>query len=319
VVSDLAADLAESATSRQRAALHHPFTWEKHMTHPRTRFALALGLAGVIAGCGASVPSSADDGDPASARPSAITMLQGILDVTDSTTGPAEVGQAQTYTTVITNPTAETFTNVFGNVNAEAPVMPTMSSAKASAGHCLRNGAQNFICFFGTMAPGATFTVTSVVVPAAEGTLTFVANALTSPNDATSDEIDIAIGPAPTDVQTTGAASTGSPARGAPFTYTFAVKNNGPALADAVTFTDTLPAELPVTGVTAPAAAACSVSGQTVSCALGDVAVGVQESIVIATVAPANPATITNTGAAATASPDRNPANDAVTITVQIK
>jgi hypothetical protein len=47
--------------------------------------------------------------------------------------------------------------------------------------------------------------------------------------------------------------------------------------------------------------------------------VGSQDRIVIATVAPDSPATITNTGAAATASPDRNPADDAVTISVQIK
>jgi len=287
------------------------------MTTFRIRFALVLlGVAG--GGCAADIGSSPDNGD-VGVRQSAIVALQGTLNIVDSTAGPAEVGQAQTYTTVITNPSAQTFTNVFGNVNGEALPEPTMNSAKASAGHCLRNGAQNFICFFGTMAPGATITVTSVVVAAAEGTLGFVANVGTSDDDITSDEVDISVGPAPTDVQTTGAASTGSPARGAPYTYTFAVKNNGPAVADAVTFTDKLPAVLPVTSVTGPAGAACSVSGQVVSCALGDMPVGVQESIVIATVAPDSPATITNAGTAATASPDRNPADDAVTVTVQIK
>jgi uncharacterized repeat protein (TIGR01451 family) len=284
-----------------------------------SRIPFALVLVGVAAGCGENVGSSPDNGGLVGARQSAVIALQGTLNVVDSTAGPAEVGQPQTYTTVVTNPTTQTFTNVFGNVNGEALVEPTMSSAKATAGHCLRNGPQNFICFFGTVGPGATFTVTSVVVPAAEGTLGFVVNAATSDDDITGDQLDIAVGPAPTDVQTTGAASTGSPARGAPYTYTFAVKNNGPAVADAVTFMDTLPAGLPVTGVTGPAGAACSVSGQSVSCALGDMPVGVQESIVIATVAPDSPATIINTGAAATASPDRNPADDAVTITVQIK
>jgi len=144
------------------------------MTNSRIRFALgpALALAGV--GCGANV-ASPSTGDLGGVHQSAIIALQGSLDLVDSTTGPAEVGQAQTYTTVITNPTAQTFTNVFGNVNAEAfTAEPTMSSAKASAGHCLRNGSQNFICFFGTMEPGATITVTSAVVPAAEGTLIFV-------------------------------------------------------------------------------------------------------------------------------------------------
>jgi uncharacterized repeat protein (TIGR01451 family) len=289
------------------------------MTNSRIRFALTLGLVGVAAGCGLDAGSLADKGDLGGARQSAVVALQGSLGLVDSTAAPAEVGQAQIYTTVITNPTAQTFTNVFGNVNGEALVEPTMNSAKASAGHCLRNGPQNFICFFGTVAPGATITVTSAVVPAAEGTLSFVANVGTSDNDITSDEIDIAVGAAPTDVQTTGAASTGSPARGAPYTYTFAVKNNGPALADAVTFSDTLPPELPVTGVTGPAGATCSVTGQAVFCSLGDMPVGVQENIVIATVAPGSPATIANTGSAATASPDRNPADDAVTVSVQIK
>jgi hypothetical protein len=250
---------------------------------------------------------------------SALVAIQGSLAVADSTTGPAQAAQPQTFTTLITNPTAQTFTNVFGNVNGLASVEPAMLSAHASAGHCTRNGSQNFICFFGAMAPGASITITSVVVPASEGALGFVANAEAVINDVTSDEIDIDIAPAPTDVQVTGSASTGSPPRGAPYSYTFLVKNNGPAVANAVTFADNAPPTIPVTGVVAPAGASCSTAGQLVSCTLGDLAVGAQASIVIDAMAPSTPQTVSNTASAATASPDRNPANDSVTVLVQVR
>ncbi len=231
--------------------------------------------------------------------------------------GPAQVGLQQTFTTVITNPSADTLDNVFGGFGVFT-FNGTASSTKSTQGSCPRNGPGQFICFLGSMAPGATISVTTVVVPTDAGSFTFEAGA-NAANDGTSDFTTIDIAPSPTDVQVGGFASNGSPPRGGDFTYTFQVKNNGPFIADAVSFTDTLPTVLPVGSVTASSGASCTVTGQTVSCDLGDMPVGSQATIVIGTIAPADPQTIVNTASIASATPDRNAANQSASVTVQIK
>jgi uncharacterized repeat protein (TIGR01451 family) len=147
-------------------------------------------------------------------------------------------------------------------------------------------------------------------------------------NDDTSDSTTVEIAPAPTDVQVTGSASNGSPARGNGFTYTFQVRNDGPFTADDVTFTDTLPDALPVGGVALTfngaqiffgPPASCSTLGQTITCSLGAIPVGTQAVIAIGTTAPTTPQTIVNTASVSTSTPDRNPANGSVAVTVQIK
>jgi len=273
------------------------------------RASLLLALV-LMAGCGGSATSDRQS------RSTGLIQQQGTLAVAVTDSGPALVGQPQTFVTVITNPTANAIDNVVGGVGVYT-LNGTASSAKSTQGACPRNGPAQFVCFFGTIAAGASITVTSVVVPTDAGTFIFEsgANAL---NDGTSDFTTIDIAPQPTDVQVTGFASTSSPARGAAFSYTFQVKNNGPFTADAVTFSDTLPAALPAGSATA-STGTCNVTGQTVSCALGDLAVGAQATIVIATSAPQAPQTISNTASVATTTPERNPANNSVTVTVQVK
>ena len=58
--------------------------------------------------------------------------------------------------------------------------------------------------------------------------------------------VNVAIAPAPTDIQVTGAASTGSPTVGSTYSYTFQVKDNGPWPAPGVSFSDTLPSVVPI-------------------------------------------------------------------------
>jgi uncharacterized repeat protein (TIGR01451 family) len=276
---------------------------------PKTRYALAL----AILGCGCS---SSPDAPTGSTR-QAVIELQGSLAMTVTTAGPAQVGQQQTWTATIVNDTASTIANAIAIQGVES-LGGTMDHARSSVGTCFRDGPGAFTCFLGDLVPGATATMTAVTVATAEGPFTLGSTAGVN-NDFTEDSTTIDVGPAPTDVQVTGSASNGSPPRGAPYSYTFQVKNNGPAVADAVSFLDTLPAAIPVGAVTAPSGATCSVTGQTVSCSLGDMAVGATENVVIATIAPTTAQTITDTATVTTASPDRNPANDSVNVTVQIK
>jgi uncharacterized repeat protein (TIGR01451 family) len=275
----------------------------------KTRCALALAVLGC--GCG-SRPA-----EQTGSTSQAVIILQGSLTVSVATAGPAQVGQQQTWTTTIANETASTLPGALATQGVQT-IGGTMDHARSSVGACLRDGPGSFTCFLGDLAPGATATVTSVTVPTAEGPFT-LGSAVGVNNDFTEDETTIDIGPAPTDVQVTGSASNGSPARGAPYSYTFQVKNNGPAVADAVSFTDTLPAVIPVSEVTAPGGATCSVTDQAVSCSLGDLAVGATANVVIATIAPVTAQTITDTATVATTSPERNPANNSVSVVVQIK
>src|SRR5262249_47536920 len=139
-------------------------------------------------------------------------------------------------------------------------------------------------------------------------------------NDVTEDlSAPVVIAAAPTDVQITGFASTGQPSRGSSFSFTFQVKNNGPFGVADVTFSDTLPDAFPVNGVLASAGVNCSSAGQTIACDLGGLLVGDQAQIIASPSAPATAGVTTNVASVKSGSPDSNPANDSVAVTVQVR
>jgi uncharacterized repeat protein (TIGR01451 family) len=120
-------------------------------------------------------------------------------------------------------------------------------------------------------------------------------------------------------VQVSGSASTGSPARGANYFYTFQVKDSGSQPAYGVTFTDTVPAGLTLVGAITNTGAPCTLSGATVTCTLGDIAVGAQVNVTVNVTAPTTPMTLTDTGSASDTNGDTQPSNNAVSVTIQIK
>jgi uncharacterized repeat protein (TIGR01451 family) len=124
--------------------------------------------------------------------------------------------------------------------------------------------------------------------------------------------------PAPTDVQVTGSSSTGSPAVGSTFSYTFQVKDNGPWPAPSVALSDTLPTSFGPLGVTSTIGN-CSVAAGTVSCDFGDMAVGAQANVVVTVQAPADVERVTDTATASEGVTDRQPFNNSVSVTVQTR
>ena len=103
------------------------------------------------------------------------------------------------------------------------------------------------------------------------------------------------------DVQISGSPSTGTPAVGAQFSYTYQIKNSGQATATAVTFTDVLPSELDPLGfrsVTVSDGSACTaptipdIYQVLISCDLGDMAPGAQKTVTAVVTAPLTPGTI---------------------------
>ena len=130
------------------------------------------------------------------------------------------------------------------------------------------------------------------------------------------------------DIQVSGSPSTGTPAAGAQFSYTYQIKNSGQATATAVTFTDVLPSELDPAGfksVTVSDGSACTYpvldSNQVlISCDLGDMAPGAQKTVTVVVTAPPTSGTIViNTATAYQTNGDSNWGNGDRKITVTVR
>jgi large repetitive protein len=102
----------------------------------------------------------------------------------------------------------------------------------------------------------------------------------------------------------------GAAQAGKPLTYTLAVTNHGPSASSAVTVKDTLPAGTTFKSA-APSQGSCSVSGQTVTCALGALASGgsAQVSITVEVAATAT-GTLRNVATVEGPEPDPDKANN---------
>lgn len=176
-----------------------------------------------------------------------------------------------------------------------------------------------------TLRPGAggppDYTVYTAYNDPVTGAQHFAVPAITNKN---------AVAPAATDIQIKGAASTGSPAVGSSFTYTYEVKNAGPrGTFGGITFVDTLPPSLTYVSSSlafggSTALNVCSVVGQTVSCRIPDLQNGGtsgQATVTLAVIASGTPQQIANTASALTVPPqdDSNPTNNGVTVTVTTK
>jgi uncharacterized repeat protein (TIGR01451 family) len=130
--------------------------------------------------------------------------------------------------------------------------------------------------------------------------------------------------PGGADMQMSGSSSTGSPTGGATFEYTFQVKWSGGGEADNNVFTDTLPAGVGfnfawVNGISW--AAPCAENARVVTCPLPnfDKTSIYQPIITINVNAPPTVGTFSNTGILTSTTPDPQPANNRVTVTVQVK
>jgi uncharacterized repeat protein (TIGR01451 family) len=127
------------------------------------------------------------------------------------------------------------------------------------------------------------------------------------------------------DVQVTGSASTGSPAPGAAFTYTFQLRNSGPDSATGLTFNDPLPTGTvynyaTLNGSTLPCAAFGNPSGgATASCNVGSLAKGASATVVVSVNAPQVVSTFANIGSVTATSTDPVATNNAATVSVQVK
>ncbi|HST40623.1 MAG TPA: SdrD B-like domain-containing protein [Conexibacter sp.] len=115
-------------------------------------------------------------------------------------------------------------------------------------------------------------------------------------------------------ISKTAAASSYAPGETASFTLE--VVNNGPTAATGVTVTDTLPAGLAYAGADI---AGCSVAAETVTCAVGDLAVGASATFVVqARVTRETAGELVNSATIAGQQPDPVEQNDAASATITV-
>jgi uncharacterized repeat protein (TIGR01451 family) len=260
------------------------------------------------------IPGAAVPADAAS------TTATGPVSLTVSGADSAPLGVAYPVTIAATNTTTTTFDSQ-AHLTFVAPLGAQLQGAivDSAGGACARVGGGSngalVLCPLTSLAPGASATVTFALVPLTLGTLAVSVSAADT-GIVSGTGLQVPVVPAPTDVQVTGSASTGSPALGSTFNYTFQVKDNGPWPAPGVTFCDTLPSALSFVGVTT-SIGTCQQTVGTVSCAFDDLAVGGQATVTISVRAPDVAESIIDTATVAEGVTDRQQSNNAVSVAVQ--
>lgn len=254
--------------------------------------------------------------DPTSETVQAVTSSFGAFPVTMAPADAVVQGKQVTYNVSALNDQATT-QNL--GVGMDFGLNDKINGVPAG---CAKLGGNSGIinCAAVPVAPGASasYVVTmtpTVAGPENHGAFDFtVANGVTTSQNSVSEQVTVA--PGSTDLQIIGSSNLGAPLVGQTFTYTFLVKNNGPfATSGGVSFSDTLPTTVTLSSVTTDTGT-CS-GDATVTCAVGDLAVGAQATIRI-NVAPNQAATIVNTATAdlAAGQADANPNNNSVSVTV---
>ena len=215
----------------------------------------------------------------ATTLPATATSVDGLLTVTLSSSNPSDVVDVNnTYTWTATNNSTTTplngvvlgshwgdycigATNAVTNCPVAPPTGPTLISLTPGCGGQSPSEFPTDVAVLGiwctpstgvTLAPGASVSGSVTVRPGTGGPAFYTVYSAHTPLTGTGPgRLDPVINyrgvvaPAATDIQISGAASTGSPSVGSTFTYTYQVHNWGPwGTFGGITFVDTLPASL---------------------------------------------------------------------------
>jgi uncharacterized repeat protein (TIGR01451 family) len=278
---------------------------------------------------GTSAPSSL------SAPISIACVTAADVSATETSPATANPGAQVTYTITVRNAGPAAAPVVQFADTLPAPLVSFTTTQGVCAGTA---GLTTFNCNLGTMGLNATATVTvTVLLPNAAGTFTNSATVTATngssvnvdPNTAnntftsTTTVAGSSCGTGNADVQVTGASNNGNPVHGSPVTFTWQIKNGtGNVTASCVSFTatTTAPSGASLTqNSVSSTAGTCSISGNTVSCSLGDIAGGGTATVTVqATPSNAEPAnSYTTTGKAALGGgTDPNTANNQSTVSI---
>ena len=257
----------------------------------------------------------------------------GPLTISQQATGTETIGQVETFTITVTNTTSASATNVFlgdtlpAGARLTGPLPNPNVCAKGGSG-----GSQAFACLVGPLDAGASFSISFQVVPSTTSMTNHAATTGFAGGSFVSNAVDLTVAltggsltvtsNTTADVQVTGFATTGSPTAGSQFGYVFQVKNNGPVAASGVTFSDTLPPGETYLGSANSATGLCSNNAGTVSCSLGDLAVGASALVGVTLDAPTGLTSgtpVSDIAAVASATADSNLNNNSFAVTIKVQ
>ncbi len=159
---------------------------------------------------------------------------------------PVTVGKDLTYSLLVTNHGPQDAAGV--TVTDALPAGATFVSSSTTAGSC--SGTATVACTIGTLANGASATVTIVVTPGSVGQLSNTATVSSTTDDPVaandSSTATTTVSPLEADLSIAKSDSPDPVTVGSPLTWTLAVANHGPDAAAGVTVTDVLPSGVDV-------------------------------------------------------------------------
>ena len=275
----------------------------------------------------ATASSATADPNAANSTGTAVATVTTLADLKVSKSAspnPVVAGDPLSYTLTLTNGGPSAALNV---VLTDALPADFTAPATSSPG-CAISGAGVLSCSYPTLAPGmpVVVTVTGLVSPTmVPGPLSNTASATSATPESTpgdnSSSTTVQV-TAKADLLITKSADTSPAFAGDVFNWTISVSNSGPSTSRNVIVTDPLPASvIATTAVGSASVGACSVSGNIVSCSLGDLAPGGIETVKIAAqIDPtATAGLLINTASVAAATSDPNAANNASSATVPME
>ena len=287
-------------------------------------FSVAL-VDGVIAGTAvpntATVDSLTPDTDTVD-NTSTVTITAAAPVPTCRSPSPARppsiAGGNAVYTIDVENAGPSTATAVV--VTDDLPDGATAVAAASSRGACSPTPAPS--CLLGDLPAGGTARITVTVAYDPDAPLgaaldtAGVESPTTDPNAANN---EASASTSITGVSDVSISKTATPllvVAGGTVTYTLTVKNDGPSTAHDTVVTDTLPTDV-TAGTVTPDQGTCTAEDATVSCTLGDVAVGDSVDItIVADVDPGFPGgDLTNVSTVGTSNDDPDPSDDAASFT----
>ena len=234
---------------------------------------------------------------------------------------PVFNGNALTYTLSVVNNGPSTAQAV--TVSDPLPAEFAFDSVSTTTGTCAQSSG-TVTCDLGTMAAGAKATVTIVGTahpgtPAVSFTNTATVSSTTPDPYVTNNSASFTSDFYGADVAITKVGSPKPVTAGNNLTYTLKVSNSGPDAASDVTVSDPLPAGTSFVSATT-SAGTCNHSSATVSCTLGDLAVGATVTIVVTVTvgASVSPGPLTNTATASSPTPDPTSSNNTATDTTEV-
>ncbi len=235
---------------------------------------------------------------------------------------PAAAGGNVAYTAVVSNAGPSIATGV--SLDITMPALTTFVSVMTTQGTCSQPIVLQLNCAIGTLAPGASATVTVVVTPTVTGMFTLdadVTSGVPDPDPLNNHDSETTTANPSADVSVTKTNSPDPVNPGADLTSTIVVTNNGPSPASGVTVVDTLPfgalfsSAVTTQGVCAGPAPA----GFDVTCNLGAIPSGGMATITVVTnIQGALAGTLTNTVTVTATEADPNAANNTASATTNI-